>query len=383
MRRLGSRIFGILCAGIAGELFLWYNANFEQKISEGMSREFANENDGLVAHDMRRVKDVSIQNRETIQSIYISGTEINIRPLQIDAPLKHMFYLHVPKCGSGLATAMVQYGCPDFPIRNVSIPEPEGQILGKYYNFEKLCGDSFVRFRSRHDPLPLYEGMKSYSRSTVVMMMRDPKERIISGFLHDVHDCRDPELNWLRVAENWPIRVAAFFPENRINLTRSFVRYWGCVQGCVSWMLLGYPCGDNYYFPHANAYHDNTHGQYLTAIESLKQKKAEILYQQTEPLGWEQRRDSAIQVLKHVSFVGILERWNDTIDLWRNLNPGNYTPSVLYKNTRPSQRDEYKHILYKIIDFHGLVDEMDDLMYKIALARFDLTYRIVLPPHDA
>lgn len=268
--------------------------------------------------------------------------------------MKNIFYMHVPKCGSSFATLLVQYACPSFP-RNMTVKEP-GRILyppGVRLDRKRFCGDRFRRFDSGHFPLPKLNKSKNSSIEDVFMMqndvvtfLRNPKERMVSSVLDNFHSCNMSTMAaiypWLYPNIRNPARVMGHVPNysnlfhesHRESLVKIIKYFWKCVEGCATRMVLGSWCE-----------HD---GVPLTLSKI----------------------DSAIARLDSFAFIGLTDRWNESVDLWRRLFGGDYSDRV-YSNTNPSKNAPYEIIVQDIIEKEGLVDEADSILYRFAESRMN------------
>lgn len=268
--------------------------------------------------------------------------------------LENIFYLHVPKCGSSVANVLFQYGCPSFP-RNESTIGP-WSLLGLFNLTEngdqiwirEHCGNAFTRFASGHSPLPGDTDEAFWENNNVVSFLRDPMERIISGFLHNFHTCGDYQLMNLPFLVNYRTEsgqlnfTSLFSDQNRADLQEAYRVYWNCVRGCATKMILGSTCGDNY--------SDNST---LDSVHAIP--------------------ESVNRLLKF-AFVGLTDEWERSVQLWRSLFGGNFS-DVVYLNTRPSQHSEYKYILRSITQEMGLVDIHDATLFDVAKTKFDFEER--------
>lgn len=157
-----------------------------------------------------------------------------------------IYYLHVPKAGSSFATTVVHHACGDDIAEDVWVQEP-GEFIAQW---KHSCNRSrFNRFETGHDPLSL---ANAADISHVVVMMRDPSQRIMSGYYHDLHDC------WaIRQKYNCRRSEAAggsFKCDGDVkNADGHYLRdpdiispleYGRCVENCSANMLTGKFCGD-------------------------------------------------------------------------------------------------------------------------------------------
>jgi hypothetical protein len=133
--------------------------------------------------------------------------------------------------------------------------------------------------------------------------------QVVSGFLNNLHSCGhlqfmagitiggpiwDPYANIHKGLSSYgvtasPMFSGAFDPPIATHLKRALLAYANCVRGCATNMILGRQCAYSEAYP----------------------TKTEI--------------DSALDTLSSIGFIGITHRWLDTICLWVNMFPGNYT----------------------------------------------------------
>jgi hypothetical protein len=207
-----------------------------------------------------------------------------------------IFYLHVPKSGSSFATSVVHQACGDKIRDDVWVQEPSEF----YENWQDSCNKSkFMRFEGGHDPLTV---TKEWDLRHVVVMMRNPAQRIMSGYYHDLHDCYA-----LRQKHN--CKASANSSDlftcdgDSVGENGRFVRdpnvispleYGKCVENCTGNMLTGRHCGDS---------------------------------------GWVDV-DKAVDVVRKLGFVGLTEEWSLSVCLWHRKFGGRMLPAELM-NVRP------------------------------------------------
>lgn len=272
--------------------------------------------------------------------------------------LENIFYLHIPKAGSSVANILIQYGCPDFPknesilgIWSLSHIVPEIKHGGSDVQswMRDHCGQAFRRFEDDHPPLPREIPNEDFWReNNVVSFVRHPTERILSGFLHNLHTCHaNPRLlnNPLianSIAQNVDHKATdyinwtmVFAEENRDMLRQAYGVYWNCVRGCATKMILGLPCGDNHVYDDEAAF---------ASAEAIEE---------------------SLNRLSKFAFVGITDEWEKSVDTWRFLYGGDFS-EIVYHNTRPSKHPEYKDILRDVTREMGLQDRADLAVYTVA-----------------
>lgn len=246
--------------------------------------------------------------------------------------IKPIFYLHVPKCGSSIATMLVQYACPTVP-KDVHVKEP--LFFSKRYPRHDYCPGGFARFNSGHHPVPKDEAIKHSGR--LVTMLRRPRDRIVSGFLHDFHDCKDTPVPIKREGLGPPTDNSHVYQQlfqNKQNLSNALVQYFDCVEGCSVKQLTGRNCG------------------------SLPRPAANDI-------------NRAAKMLNNFGFIGITEEWEKTVDLWSKMFGGEYNRDALLHNSRPSKYSEYTNILQNLYGELGLHDLGDGIIYEQALSWFN------------
>jgi hypothetical protein len=252
--------------------------------------------------------------------------------------LNDIFYVHVPKCGSSFATVLVQYACPTFP-KHRTVPEPTLLKFpnGQRMNYTKLCGGRFKRFSSGHDPLPANLEHEFSQSIDVVTFLRSPDERIISGFLHNFHDC---DMSSVAGNYSWfhPKKTnyaTLFSEEHREDLARLYQFYWGCVKGCATSMMLGQKCG----------FHSGDRSPSPYEIET------------------------AMKRVEQFAFVGLNDKWEESMRLWQCMFGGEYSQSIM-ENNRPSAHSNLKPVLRNLTRALNLRDEADDILYLYAESQF-------------
>lgn len=302
---------------------------------------------GILYMHMRRERD----EERKLYYVFPKGQLSLSNQRTVPKELKNIFYLHVPKCGSSFSTALVQYACPSFPKNRIVGPPsllefPAGQRM----NYTKFCDNRFKRFQSGHAPLPSKLSPDFNATIDVVTFFRNPLDRIISGFLHNFHDCDmspmatkytwlfpGKELNDIMPGRTSPNYTALFSDEHREDLQTVYKFYWDCVNGCATRMVLGEPCGN-----------------------SISQEKKSLTTVDVKV---------AIERIHRFAFVGLNDRWTDSMALWECMFGGEYSEYIL-TNTRPSANSHLKVVLYKLANTMNLLDEADTILFYYAQIQF-------------
>lgn len=198
-----------------------------------------------------------------------------------------IYYLHVPQSGSGFATTVAHHACEDDIPDDILVSEPRDF----FDTWASKCDRSkFQRFQSGHAPLT---GMNDSDLAHVVVMLRDPKQRILSGYYDDLHDCWDLRKKYACNASNQfqcegdlegpdgsPVRDPNVIPP---------IEYGRCVENCTANMLTGKYCADSGFV----------------------------------------NVDQAVEIVGKLGFVGITDEWELSVCLWHKKFGGRMLPAEL------------------------------------------------------
>lgn len=244
----------------------------------------------------------------------ISGLRINNLGVS-EADIKPIYYVHIPKAGSSFATAIAHLACGNKIDEKDVVKEP-----GRTEKWKRKCGEANIaRFQSGHDPLE--DGI---DLRTVVTLVRPAKQRIISGYMHNLHDC--PMLQKkLHIPENPPWNVGQIDHE-------LLMEYGNCVQGCASTMLSGHWCHKE--------------------ERSLEDLQADA--------------HQAVAKIPQIGFVGLTNHWDLTVCMWHAKYGGECLESE-FSNVRPSK---YGSALVNDTSFDSSFHPIDDAIYDAAALRF-------------
>ncbi|EGD79167.1 hypothetical protein PTSG_09898 [Salpingoeca rosetta] len=230
------------------------------------------------------------------------------------------FWLHVPKCGTTFSVTMGQVHCPEARITEPVIST--NKILKT-----PACKNRFARLTDPHDGLVLSETKR------MVVMLRDPLDRVISGYLHKFHDCKSMQLKYCGAAY-WD-RCNTPPPQVLNSNPDTVLQYAKCVQGLATHMLNGHHSRDRNF-------------QAPTPHEVL----------------------AAAKRLQEAAFVGIQEEWNKSVCLYRAMFGEGGMTDVSFGVARPSKYPENKNKVRKLLKDADWFDTADNLVYHAALERF-------------
>jgi len=118
-----------------------------------------------------------------------------------------------------------------------------------------------------------------------------------------------------------PNYTALFSDDHKEDLQTVYTFYWECVKGCATRMVLGKPCGRN----------GNSLEKKPPLFGSLTALDVKV----------------AIERIQRFAFVGLNDRWTESMALWECTFGGEYSEYIL-TNTRPSANTPFKGYLYKL-----------------------------------
>ena len=263
-----------------------------------------------------------------------------------------LWFLHIPKTGSTLIRSMIQQACPTQSAEEVQ--KIFRLVLKGRHKDDFPCAKSIQ---------PGHTGLKAiHDRSSVVMMVRDPLDRVISGFLHNLHDCSSLQKRFSidehddpadsmggicgdvrNVVRNSEQRESKEWQELRGRIHKLVSDYMGCVQGCSRNMILG---GNKCKRPKETMFSNATlHGH---------------------------KDDLSIEVnrrIESLAFVGVTNEWEKSMCLWKHTFPshkdgrGDYLfdddfgKNALFRRTPLNDCQE---------DLKNLISSDEELMVKIS-----------------
>mmetsp|Transcript_117011 Transcript_117011/g.331133 ORF Transcript_117011/g.331133 Transcript_117011/m.331133 type:complete len:342 (-) Transcript_117011:7-1032(-) len=238
-----------------------------------------------------------------------------------------IFYLHFPKCGTSFAGVLARFVCHTETMVLYSesdleshwppllqLPDYAGMAvpcarLADTYSPEKVDPSlAFLDFRSNH--VPLKDASLAHH---VTVMFRSPKQRIVSGYYHDLHDCES-----LRG------------PGDALNV--SLVDYAHCAGNCMTNMLTGRTCAER-----------------------------------VEPGDIHHQRRQALALVHQLSFVGLTDHWALSMCLFHAMFGGECYESN-FSNSRPGA---FRHgsEAYDVAALEGFVPP-DEEVYEEATRVF-------------
>jgi len=234
-----------------------------------------------------------------------------------DISIDPVSYVHIPKTGSGIATAVAHLLCGDKIRKGKIVKEPDQRLMNR-------CGPAhFQRFDIGHKPLK-----PGVDLSKVVTVLRQPRQRIISGYFHSFHDCRPLQRKYnFSVTDSTPKLPMG---SNTIN-SSLLMEYADCVQACAINIITGHWCSHS------------------------DQDPSEQIAQ-------------AIDTVNKIGYVGITEQWELSICLFHAMYGGECLPAE-FERVRPGlERKDTSD--YDESAFGDWFPD-DQLLYNVARKRFE------------
>lgn len=263
-------------------------------------------------------------------------------------------WLHVPQTGINFAIAIMVYKC---------------EFLEKFFRSEDANAANLLRFLTRTSRgalgtgkclegfnglhLPLlpgeYMGHQGYRAEYVVTMVRRPLQRVASGFVEHMEGCesgKGKEHDWR--GELIETCELLSHDEDRADskkfrtAERLVLRYGRCVTGCTGRMITGEACG-----------HSASEPESEKALAS--------------------RIDRAKAKMDRFAFVGLAERWSESVCLFERMFPrdGRRKYPDLVVNFKFRSADTCAPLVEKVLRRHKFQDAVDEAIYDYAIQLFE------------
>jgi len=232
--------------------------------------------------------------------------------------LTNVFYVHVPKAGSSFQNVLIHYFCNISD--DVTTSGGPNQFMMDYG--ERCSPHSFARFDIGHEPVDAIK-----TDAPIVTMLRDPYERILSGFYYGLHDC-----NEMNKGRGHKMKQSYFNQADHSNIN-FLKRYINCVQHCQIKMFLERPCGD-----------------------SIKPGEFDINH-----------------ILDSITFFGLQDRWPVSVCLFHSLFGGE-CKAIEFKNSRPAIVNKH----FTVAEVREIAEELEvDYDHKFFQLAHDKFWKLV------
>ena len=207
--------------------------------------------------------------------------------------LSKIVYVHIPKCGSSIATTLIHYACENIP-KNMTFYDPHGFNLNYKKKYCKNNLNFFHHFESGHESLPP-DAIKN--KVSIITMFRDPYLRMLSGYYYNLHDCQ--KLNPKKIRDREVSKDFYAKHENDLIFLKS---YFECVQHMSYRMVHGI----NVYKP--------------TKIPN-------------------QSHDVTKKIIQSIKYFGLQDKWSTSICLFHRMFGGDCL-KIEFHNARPGSNDK-------------------------------------------
>eukprot|EP00931_Biecheleriopsis_adriatica_P064266 TRINITY_DN39073_c0_g1_i1.p1 TRINITY_DN39073_c0_g1~~TRINITY_DN39073_c0_g1_i1.p1 ORF type:complete len:596 (-),score=130.03 TRINITY_DN39073_c0_g1_i1:223-2010(-) len=246
-------------------------------------------------------------------------------------------WLHFPKCGTSFISTLWNYGCSKngLPI-DLRIDAKNKPGCGECYDFAledrypraQFCDPKIIGrfFQFQHAGLR-HDELKS---KMVVGFFRKPSQRLISAYHNGLH-CSGFK----------PDEYQQLQATTKAGGVAAFARFPG-IAGCTARMLTGGNCAES------------------KTVRSQDQSFD----------GGQSRLKKALEVVESMSFVGITERWDDSICLFHRMFGGRLNSAQLM-NFHSNHKMSKKKKLYDESSLSNFSDLVDEEIYAAAVKRFE------------
>jgi len=270
---------------------------------------------------------------------------------------KTIDWLHIPKTGTSFLYSLLIYACDQQAMQMFfSNGTADGLVRGSYKTKEYPKVNSCVK-QWLHQPLDANAdlGHAGHPVENVFTMIRNPVERIASGFVHYLHGCTgSPPKRGLEIAKSSCDALAGSDPVSIALAEETVIRYSMCAKGCQARMILGGSgpwCG---------------HRQVLE-IQSTKHMEA-ISEQAKAKLG-------------RFAFVGITGRWSESMCIFGKMFPREsgkpYPQELVNHNVRHSKTRTCEDRVTDVLRANPVVafDFLDEGIFAEAEERLEKALR--------
>lgn len=249
--------------------------------------------------------------------------------------LTNINWLHIPKTGTGFISTIWNYACGQTgppldlrvdPVHSLSCEECFDFALMARYSRRKYCKKGVLSpyIKTQHVPIKL-EHVRARNES-VVGMFRKPSQRLISAFRNGMH------ANGFSDDEFEQIQAVC----GHRDLASCYAGFPG-IAGCMARMLTGDKCAESF---------------------QMREGRFD---------GGRARLQEALKALDSMAFVGLTERWEESVCLFHRMFGGRINSAEFLKVHEGSRH----HGAYGEEELEGFRDEVDEKIYEAAKRRFE------------
>lgn len=249
--------------------------------------------------------------------------------------LTNIFWLHIPKAGTSFLSTIWNYACgqtgPPLDLRvdsahSLICEECFDFALMERYSRRKYCKLGVLSRYTKTQHLPIRLEQVQARHESVVGMFRKPSQRLISAFRNGMHanGFSDEEFQQLQAVCGHTARASCY-------------AHFPGIAGCTARMLTGGKCA-----------------------ESFRMREGRFD-------GGQSRLQEALKALDSMAFVGLTERWEESVCLFHRMFGGRIN-NAEFLNVHEGFSH---HGAYAEEELEGFRDEVDDLIYEAAKRRFE------------
>ena len=256
-------------------------------------------------------------------------------------PVNSLYWLHFPKAGTSFIATIWNYACGQGgDLLDLTVSDKYGPHCGHCYDFALMerypkaeyCTEGVLHrsFTTTHRPVSEEQLLRDQIRAAA--LFRQPSQRIISahndGFHANGFSKNDTEA-----------LLTACRGNSSIASHECFARFPG-IAGCMTRMLTGKTCAE---------------GSVARGAAPFDGGKALVL--------------DAKKTIAGLAFVGLTERWNETVCLFHRMFGGSINPAEFM-----NFHHNHKHgsqLLYQEDSLNGFRDDADEEIYAAAQQRFE------------
>eukprot|EP00051_Salpingoeca_urceolata_P029582 m.490335 g.490335 ORF g.490335 m.490335 type:complete len:307 (+) comp27832_c0_seq1:257-1177(+) len=230
-----------------------------------------------------------------VGAIVLAGVRFGLTHPEATYP-SPMFFVHVPKTGSTMVNLLVAHGCPGLPYGQWNEPDTFKMTFWLSYYVLGRCHGAFARFEGAHAGVS-EQAWRQYA-GHMVGMFREVVPRLVSGWLHNFHDCPAIQRRYhgCDTHDNHTCAEVLREPPDKALVQE----YAACVRGCAVKMLNGLECR----------------------------------YSTFRPVSSQDVGRAVDHVLYDFAFVGLTAEFDASVKQWNGLFGTGFDQSRL-RNTRP------------------------------------------------
>eukprot|EP00933_Yihiella_yeosuensis_P039487 TRINITY_DN33532_c0_g1_i1.p1 TRINITY_DN33532_c0_g1~~TRINITY_DN33532_c0_g1_i1.p1 ORF type:complete len:440 (+),score=56.78 TRINITY_DN33532_c0_g1_i1:113-1432(+) len=293
--------------------------------------------------------DSFLQRNRLVSGMSCNQMNLHIAPGLKVRKLKSIQWLHIPKAGTSVLATIWNYACGQKDVLLDLLEPPDvtdlfqerGPCRGWHYFYDTILVSRYPWWKYC-EPGLLSSGLtvdyngahmsltEKDHANDVVCFFRNPQQRLISGYYHPLHTAG---------FNSTMIQVL----REKVKNASAYARFPG-ISGCSARLLTGAYCNDA----------DSTDGGRSRLREALER-------------------------LKTLSFVGLTDRWDESVCLFHRMFGGRINAGQFKDmHAGPNHHTEYDER-----QLEGFKDEVDQTIYDAAVTRFEELLKKHVPENQS